>query len=123
MDATDLNDEVIGYIFYGNEGYLLTDNYMVKFKSENDPWQEYYRKIYNDTTIINPNTIIEPPALPVNIYPLLDLSKYTDNYFQLNDNKILSDFFAPGGNGQFILQIDALKSIGQKGKKLEEKKK
>ena len=60
------------YLIY-NDGYIQVE--------QNDAYEEYYRKIYNDSTIVNPNTIIGG-NLNFNIIPFLNLEN--GNYEKFN---------------------------------------
>ena len=58
----ELNKNVYGYVINGNRIYLVTDNgFLSVYKNNktNKQWEDYYKKIYDDSTIVNPNTVIE----------------------------------------------------------------
>lgn len=60
--AQDLNFEddnlVTGVVSTQRGIFLVLEEGFLQLK-ETDDYEKYYRKIYNDTTIVNPNTILE----------------------------------------------------------------
>ena len=54
----DPNIPISGVINSIDGIYLIYDHGFIQL-DQNDTYEEYYRKIYNDSTIVNPNTIIQ----------------------------------------------------------------
>ncbi len=82
-NSVDLTKNVLGVIS-SNEGIILVleDEYL--FLGGNDQLTDYYRTIYNDSTIVNPNTEIKNDfglnfipyiASPIEIYNQLDFEQ------------------------------------------------
>lgn len=55
----DTSSKVVGLVLQGNEVYLMMEDGFLLIENS-DPYEEYYRKIYNDSTIVNPNTELKP---------------------------------------------------------------
>ncbi len=86
----DLSEDVTG-IVTSNEGvYLVLKEGLTQIKQTN-PYAEYYRAIYNDSTIINPNTELKT-EFNLNIIPFISPT--------LKQHKI--DFEEPLNLGVFI---------------------
>ena len=52
----NIEERVIGIIASGNLPVIVTEsNYFQLKKNDDDVWLKYYQKIYNDTTLTNPN--------------------------------------------------------------------
>ncbi|MCB9260447.1 MAG: hypothetical protein H6612_13960 [Ignavibacteriales bacterium] len=49
------NEKVTGMVSTNDGVFLILENGYLQIE-EIDPYQEYYRKIYKDSTIVNPNT-------------------------------------------------------------------
>jgi hypothetical protein len=68
-NSYDMNKSVTG-IVTSNEGvYLILKKGLTQI-SQIDPYEEYYRAIYNDSTIINPNTELKT-EFNLNIIPFI----------------------------------------------------
>lgn len=52
------DENIYGIITSENGTYLILDKGLMQF-SKYDPYLEYYRMVYNDSTLINPNTEIK----------------------------------------------------------------
>lgn len=69
VDEND-NERMVHGIMTSNDGaYLVLDKGFIAI-DETNLYTEYYRKIYNDTTLINPNTIVKQ-EFNLNIIPLI----------------------------------------------------
>lgn len=121
----DVNQEVHGIVYHGNEQYLVTNNGYIKVgnsnkgKSENDKWTEYYRKAYGDSTIQNPNTIIEQPSLNIPIQFFLPIGGrgWFDREEQFSEDAFLYDFVERSEDGNYVIRPGIIGIIGgmQKG--------
>ena len=107
ITTQNLNDIVRGVVYQGNKQYLITDNGYIKVegskKSVNDEWTEYYRKAYGDSTIQNPNTIVEQPNLNIPIQFFLPIGGrgWFDREVEFSDEAFLYDFIQMDENGKF----------------------
>jgi len=72
-DVLDSNLPISG-IISSNEGVFLIYNDGYIQLEQNDTYEEYYRRIYNDSTIVNPNTEIRG-KYNLNLVPYI----YTEN--------------------------------------------
>ena len=95
--------EVNGVVRTSNGIYLVVDKGFIAVK-ESDLYTEYYRRIYGDSTLVNPNTVLNS-EFDLNIIPYIlpntEQQKINFNqplnigmFLQLNDcgNLILSSF-------------------------------
>lgn len=100
-----LIDAVHGVVYHGNEQYLITDKGYLKVpnnkKSINDQWTEYYRKTYGDSTIQNPNTIIEQSSLniPIQYFLTIGNDRWYDKEIEFEEEAFLYDFIEGDDNG------------------------
>lgn len=72
LAQVDTSTTINGVIQYGNSVYLVSDDGYFIIESS-DPYEEYYRKIYNDSTIVNPNTVLGK-NLDLKLIPYLNLT-------------------------------------------------
>lgn len=120
VNNKDLNSKVHGIIFHGNQQYLVTNKGYIKVesktkpKSVNDQWTEYYRKAHGDSTIQNPNTIIEQPSLniPIQFFMPLGGSGWIDSEYEFGEDVFLYDFLQADGNGNFVFHPGVIGIIG-----------
>ena len=99
-----LNERVSGIIESNNVFYLVTDKGLLKINSSKDPYEEYYRQVYDDSTITNPNTVIPSPdndSILNFINPVIDLSKFGGEKFNIPDGVYLYDFMQIDSTGQY----------------------
>ena len=83
FEVIDLQDSTIGMIQENNIIYLITkDKYFVL--TSNDPYEEYYRKIYGDSTLINPNTELKE-NFNINIVPFINANNELQNQFTFDE--------------------------------------
>lgn len=118
--AVDLDDRVNALVIYGNNKYLNTENGLI-FLTGKDPYEEYYRMIYSDSTITNPNTVIEPNGSANSMFyfiPPIDVKEWADNYIDITDQIYLKDVYLLN-NGAVVINPDIEKYLN----KLESKKK
>ncbi len=119
ITTQNLKDAVRGVVYHGNEQYLITDNGYIKVesksKSVNDEWTEYYRKAYGDSTIQNPNTIIEQPNLNIPIQFFLPIGGrgWFDREVNFSDEAFLYDFIEMDKNGKFTYRPGTIGIIGR----------
>lgn len=69
QDITNLNQRAVGMITSDEGTFLILENGYLRVM-KNDPYEDYYQKIYNDSTIVNPNTEIKS-AYNVDFFPYL----------------------------------------------------
>ena len=116
----DVNTVVQGIVYNGNDQYLVTDKGYIKIenksrrKSENDQWTEYYRKAHGDSTIKNPNTIIEQPGLNIPIQFFLPIGGrgWIDEEYNFEENAYLYDFVQADEYGNYTFRPGILGIIG-----------
>lgn len=65
----DNKQMVHGIMTSSNGAYLILDKGFIEI-NETNLYTEYYRRIYNDSTIVNPNTIIKQ-EFDLNIIPFI----------------------------------------------------
>ena len=99
-----LNCEVLGIVINGGNYFLNTDQGLVKINNEDDPFEEYYRKIYNDSTIVNPNTELKSAGYnsAINFFnPAIDISQWAEEYNTFGNKLYLYDFMEVDENGNY----------------------
>ncbi len=69
QEIKNLNQNVLGMINSNDEIYLILENGYLKLESD-EAYIDYYKQIYNDSTITNPNTEIKE-NYSVNFFPYL----------------------------------------------------
>ncbi|MBK8945927.1 MAG: hypothetical protein IPM32_11740 [Ignavibacteriae bacterium] len=69
QEIENLEQNVVGMINSNGEIYLVLENGFLKLEND-EAYIEYYRKIYNDSTITNPNTEIKE-NYSLNFFPYL----------------------------------------------------
>lgn len=119
ITSQNLSDTVLGVVCKGNEQYLITESGYLKIsstaKSINDKWTEYYRKAYGDSTIQNPNKIIEEDNLvfPVQLFIPLDDENWFDRKINFEDSVFLYNFLKVDTTGKFIYKPGTISLIGK----------
>lgn len=101
-----LNEKVYGYVVNNNKMYLVTDNGFLNVYSNkitNKQWGDYYRKIYNDSTIVNPNTVIETNAGSafLNYFIPINISDWIQQKYSFKNDMYLYDFIRVDSNGNY----------------------
>jgi len=77
------NEEIIGVILTDNNPVLITKTGYYQIQNRKDAWEEYYQKIYNDSTIINPNTELKGNyTINITPYVLSGSENYQNYYFE-----------------------------------------
>ena len=103
-----LNTSVQGIFQSGGSYYLVTENGWLIVRgnsSQNDQLTEYYRRIYNDSTIVSPNTIIEPDNSALQfINPIIDINEWTTGYSPVADKVYLHTFMHMDSTGKFVFR-------------------
>jgi hypothetical protein len=117
QNKTKGDEEIIGVIITNSNPVIITNSGYYKLESkENDKWLEYYQKIYNDTTITNPNTEIKSDY-SFNIIPYLVASTEIQNQFSFEEPLSFGLFFQLENNEQYYLSdygkniLDSLQNI------------
>lgn len=93
---------VSGLIVYGKTQFLVTDQGYLPLNTK-DPWQAYYRMIYQDSTIINPNTLLNNNSKSNFLFfPAVDIDY--QKYYKFPENSKLKEFFGENlkGNIYFL---------------------
>ncbi|MBU1100851.1 MAG: hypothetical protein KKA84_10660 [Bacteroidetes bacterium] len=109
MVSNDLNETVIGVILYGNDTYLVTPRGYINVAEDdiNKQSENYYRQVYGDSTIVNPNLIINP-ANDSNILhfitPFIGLDSESEYLKNLPQGCKLIDFMSVNENGEFVFR-------------------
>ena len=103
IKSGDKDLKVLGIIFANGQYYFHTEIGLLPInQNEKDPWEEYYRKIYNDSTIVNPNTEIEGGNV-VNPYmflnPAVNLTEWAEEYSNFDGDLYLHNFITIDENG------------------------
>ncbi len=94
--------KIYGLIDNGTEKFIITENGIIK--SENDAYLEYYRKIYGDSTIINPNTILNSKSMK--IIPLINPNDWSNLNFEIAPQVYFYDFLEHDSTGSIIISPD-----------------
>lgn len=99
---SDYSDSLAAVINYGGKSFLVyKQGAVVESKDKgsiNDFYTNYYRKIYNDSTLVNPNFIIEDNN-NINIYPVINISDLINsNILPIDYNCLINS-----GNNQFTV--------------------
>ncbi|OGU36498.1 MAG: hypothetical protein A2068_05910 [Ignavibacteria bacterium GWB2_35_6b] len=120
--TSGLNYEVLGLVYQNNNYYFITEKGLIKIGNDEDALQKYYREIYNDSTIVNPNIEIKPQDFSSsdNYYnPAIDLSQWTEKYNTYGNKLYLYDFMEMDENGNYIFKpgVIGLFQKDSKGKK------
>ena len=115
----ELKEKVHGIVYHGNQQYLVTDRGYIKVenqqKSVNDKWTDYYRKAYGDSTIQNPNTIIEQPRPNIGLHFFMSLNgrDWIDKEYEFGEEAYLYDFIQADDNGNFVFRPGIIGVIGR----------
>jgi len=117
-----MNTRVYGYVVYNNQNYLATEQGYFPVDTNqniNDRWRDYYRKIYGDSTLSNPNTIIgeQNSQTPVQLFVPLDINNLTNQQYSFTNQLYISDFISVDSNGGYNYQPDIQGIIGSLGKR------
>lgn len=115
--AKTLNKKVYGYVTHNNQIYLVTDNGLLNIyqnESTNKQWQDYYREIYKDSTIINPNTVIEPNLSNsfFNFIIPIKINDWINQKYSFKNDKYLYDFISIDSSGNYYYRPGILEIIG-----------
>ena len=101
QNSNILPDENIIGLVHSSEGiFLELENGFIQLESY-DVWEEYYRMIYNDSTIVNPNTEIKND-IDLNIIPFI-LPQTTQRKIEFSEPLALGLFLEFNDYGQLSL--------------------
>ncbi len=111
---TNLTRQVYGVVVHGNQQYLVTDKGFIPVQKYNDPWGEYYRQIYGDSTITNPNTEIkgEDGGVPY-IMPMINVGDWVEKNYGFEGEMYLYDFMEMDSTGNYVYRPGALAILAQ----------
>ncbi len=100
---------VIGFIDAGKEKFIVLEDEIIKIKND-DFYTQYYRTIYGDSTIVNPNTLLNNKQSNIEFLSTVDLENYKKQYYTLPKGVKLKTFFNIDSTGKFFVlpQIDSL---------------
>ncbi|MFA8341824.1 MAG: hypothetical protein ACEPO8_02515 [Rhodothermaceae bacterium] len=101
----DGNISATGFVVQEGIKLLITEKGIIPLDSE-DPWQDYYRIIYKDSTIVNPNTIINSNSSGFTFFPMMDID--FEKFYKLPENSKVKDFFKDGLKGRIYFLPDKL---------------
>lgn len=106
--AKDGNVLTQGLLIEKGIKFLVTDKGFMPVNSE-DPWQDYYRMIYKDTTITNPNTLINHNSESNFVFfPAFDIDY--ENFYKFPENSKIKDFFSNDLKGKIYFMPERLKT-------------
>jgi hypothetical protein len=112
-DSAIENKYVTGILSTSDGVYLILEDGFLRI-NEIDPYEEYYRMIYNDSTIVNPNTIISGD-FEWNVIPFL-VNSHTRRRINLEDPLLVGALIQINEQNQTFLStyaqnlIDSLNS-------------
>ncbi|HED07988.1 MAG TPA: hypothetical protein ENI57_07725 [Ignavibacteria bacterium] len=112
-----LDKQVFGYVINNNRIYLVTDNgFLSVYKNNktNKQWEDYYREIYNDSTIVNPNTIINTNlgSTSLNYIIPININNWVKQKYSFKDDVYLYDFIRIDSSGNYYYMPGVLRIIG-----------
>ena len=122
----DLNEQVRGIFFYGNSSFLVTPRGFIQLPDQeiNKQYSEYYKKVYGDSTIVNPNTVLQTDDSEIFQYivPFVNVSEMGKDFINFSNDYNLNDFMSVDSSGKMVYQQGLSTIIGniinqQKGKK------
>lgn len=111
-----LNLQVMGLIQQSGSYYLQTSKGLLKIQDEEDALEKYYQKAHGDTTIQNPNTILNQQnnySFPNFIVPQIDISEWSDQYAPI-ENMYLYEFIKVDENGNIFVIDGTLQKYYEK---------
>ena len=97
----DLDRNVNGIINTSEGAYLILEEGLTQI-SKTNAYTEYYRRIYNDSTIVNPNTELKE-EFNLNIIPFLSPSINEYNRIDFQDSQQLRLFIQLNDNSGYSL--------------------
>ncbi len=122
----DLNTKVYGYVISESGEYISTAKGLLLInntKDSTDKWQKYYREVYGDSTIINPNTVIgeQKQQMPIQFLVPVDITKRTNQSFSFSKQLYLYDFMQVDSIGNYNYKPGIMSIIGslEKNKEVE----
>ncbi|MGD8781473.1 MAG: hypothetical protein PVH88_21220 [Ignavibacteria bacterium] len=121
LNAQSMNDDwlklpVVGLIEQNGIYYLQTEKGLLKIQDEEDALEKYYQKVYGDSTIQNPNTILNQQnnySFPNFIVPQIDISEWSDQYTPIR-NMYLHQFIKVDDSGNIFIIDGALQKYYEK---------
>lgn len=101
--SQEINDEVLGLIDNGGNGKFIITTAGIK-EVKDDVYLEYYKSIYEDSTITNPNMILNSKS--VRIIPVIDPKDWTNLNYEIAPNVYFYDFIDYDSTGTIIIKPD-----------------
>jgi len=112
-----LDKQVYGYVINNNKIYLVTDNgFLNVFNNEktNKQWEDYYREIYNDSTIVNPNKVIgSKNNTSLNFIIPVNINNWVKQKYSFKNDLHLYDFIRVDSSGNYSYKQGVLGIIGK----------
>ncbi|MBI9070358.1 MAG: hypothetical protein JEY94_02100 [Melioribacteraceae bacterium] len=96
-----LNQKIKAIARANQNVYLILDDKAVKMDI-NKVYEEYYKTIYQDTSIVNPNTILNSGK--IEIIPIIDIMQSFTSYKYLSEDIFLYNVFEKDSSGNLIPQ-------------------
>lgn len=117
LNKEELNTHVLGYAVHNGQTFIATEKGFIplyKHQNENDSWQDYYRKIYNDSTIVNPNTVIgeQKQQIHIQFFVPIDMSNWVSQSFSFTKQLYLYDFMQIDSAGNLSYKPGVLGILG-----------
>ena len=107
------NEQVLGFINDANGKIIVTDKGYFLIKSK-DPYQEYYRRIYKDSTIVNPNKVINGNNFEVNFIPIIYNKNLLNGFHRFHRKFNLGEIITISKLGKLTVTQQAIPVIFQK---------
>ncbi|MEE9429421.1 MAG: hypothetical protein V3V16_00140 [Melioribacteraceae bacterium] len=109
--SINIEEKVIGIVVSNSSPIIVTEsNYFQLQKKENDVWLDYYQKIYNDTTLTNPNLELKSES-NLFIIPIVGFDYSNENFNRFNSNYLLKDIIVTNNFGNYILSPQGEKLV------------
>ncbi len=94
------DSKVVGLIDNGESKFLITENGLIK--TDDDAYLKYYQVIYNDSTITNPNTVVNTKQ--IKIIPIIDPKDWTNLNYEIAPNIYFYDFLDHDSTGTIFIK-------------------
>ncbi len=107
------NEQVIGFINDANGKIIVTDKGYFLIKNR-DPYEEYYRRIYKDSTIVNPNKVINGNNFEVNFIPIIYNKNLLNGFHRFHRKFNLGEIITISKQGKLTVIPQAIPVIFQK---------
>ena len=99
FDALAQENQIYGLIDNGGEKYLISDSGLIS--TDNDVYLEYYKSIYGDSTITNPNLVLNNKSFK--IIPVINMRDWSNLNFEIAPQIYFYDFLEYDSLGSIIV--------------------